>query len=308
MIPRRFTIGLLAACFAVLGEAVFPAQAYPAFGVGVDGNCYECHSTIVNDRMEMLDFTGVIDPVEMQGVPDQGLLKYYSAPAGGVADLTMHAIDGTENYAFQIIGFDDPDVTNGGTLVYDNDAAWFEFRGPNFPTYFIRADGDYDGYDWGTSDPATVTYNLHIDPATPPGYYLMRFALVGRDALRDGWYQDELFYLEVTEGSSGPTLAVDATCPGGGPIRIDWSGATGGAQIALIFARNTGSFVIPSNYACAGTRLGLGSNQVQLAYQGPAGASGRRTLNANAGPAACGGYFQLLDVATCTTSNVVQAQ
>jgi len=284
-----------------------PAMAYPDFGRGVDGNCYFCHSTIVSDRMELLDFAGVVDPLERQGVPDQGSLKFYSAPAGGHVGMTINAIDGTENYAFQIIGFDDPDVTNGGTLTYEDDPTWLAYRG-SFRTYFIRADGGFDGYDWGTNDPTQVTYDINVDPSTPPGFYLLEFAFVGRDVQRDGWYHSELFYLEVTEGSSGPALTVDASCPGGGPIVISWSGATGGAQIALIFARNTGNFPIPNNNPCAGTPLGLGSNQIQLAYQGPAGASGSRVLNANAGPNACGGFFQLLDVATCSTSNVVQAQ
>ena len=78
------SIGLIALA-STLAMAASNAWAYPAFGEGVDGNCYECHSTIVNDRMELLDFAGVIDPVEMQGVPDQGPLKYFSAPAGGDA-------------------------------------------------------------------------------------------------------------------------------------------------------------------------------------------------------------------------------
>ncbi|MCL4197997.1 MAG: PQQ-binding-like beta-propeller repeat protein [Phycisphaerales bacterium] len=103
-------------------------------------------------------------------------------------------------------------------------------------------------------------------------------------------------------------LAVDATCPGGGPIRIEWSGATGGGQAALIFARNTGSFRIPDGNPCAGTALGLGSNQIQLAWQGGAGGNGSRVLNATAGPGACGGYLQLLDITRCAVSNVARVE
>jgi len=102
----------------------------------------------------------------------------------------------------------------------------------------------------------------------------------------------------------GPQLTVAATCPSGGPIRIEWSGASPGGQVALIFARNTGSFTIPQQYPCAGTTLGLGANQIQLAFQGGAGQEGSRTLNASTGPGACGGYLQLLDLTTCATSNV----
>ncbi|GEM_PF-2889630 len=307
MTPSRLSIGLIALGLLVFGTLASQAAAYPAFGEGVDGNCSICHSTIVNDRMELLDFAGMIDPVEMQGVPDQGSLKYYSAPAGGNAGMSMRAIDGTENYAFQIIGFSEPDVTQGGTLEYTADPAWMSFQGST-QTYFVRADGEFDGYDWLTNDPTEVTYDIHVDASTPPGYYLLQFALVGRDVQRDGWYHSEPFYLEVTGGSSGPSLTVNATCPSGGPIMISWSGATPRSTIALVYARNTGSFRIPSNYACAGTALGLGSNQVQLAYQGASGTDGSKTLNSNTGPGVCGGYFQLLDVATCSTSNVVRAE
>jgi len=103
-------------------------------------------------------------------------------------------------------------------------------------------------------------------------------------------------------------LAVDASCPDGGPIRIEWSGATPGGQVALIFAREEGSFTIPPGNPCTGTQLGLGANQIRLAWQGPAGPNGSRTLNANTGPAACGGYLQLLDLTPCATSNVARIE
>jgi len=105
-----------------------------------------------------------------------------------------------------------------------------------------------------------------------------------------------------------PMLSVAATCPNGGPIRIEWTGATPDGQVALIFARNTGSFTIPGNRPCTGTQLGLGADQIQLAFQGRSGPDGSRTLNADAGPGACGGYLQLLDLTTCATSNVARVE
>jgi len=91
-------------------------------------------------------------------------------------------------------------------------------------------------------------------------------------------------------------------------MRIEWSGATPDGQISLIFARNTGSFIIPNNRPCAGVQLGLGADQIQLAWQGGAGVNGSRILNTSAGPAACGGYLQLLDLTTCGTSNVARVE
>lgn len=108
--------------------------------------------------------------------------------------------------------------------------------------------------------------------------------------------------------TAGPSLTIEAVCPSGGPIRVAWTDATPGGQVALIFARNTGSFAIPNGRPCAGTALGLGANQLQIAFQGSAGPNGSRTLNSNTGSGACGGYLQLLDLTTCGTSNVVRIE
>lgn len=101
------------------------------------------------------------------------------------------------------------------------------------------------------------------------------------------------------------TLAATASCPEGGEVDIFWEGATPQDMIALIYSADTGSFVIPDGYACAGTTLGLGSSGLQIAFQGGSGSNGSRILNSSAPPAACGGYLQLLDLSTCRTSNVV---
>lgn len=100
------------------------------------------------------------------------------------------------------------------------------------------------------------------------------------------------------------TLTVAGTCPSGGPVRIEWSGAPPETQAALIYSRTTGSFVIPNGRPCAGTRLGLGTNQIQVAWQGSSGPNGARVLNTTAPPAACGGYLQLLVLPSCNVSNV----
>ncbi len=105
-----------------------------------------------------------------------------------------------------------------------------------------------------------------------------------------------------------PHLAVVATCPSGGPISVTWADASPRGTVALLFARDMGSFIIPSQYPCAGTVLGLGVNQLQIAWQGSAGVDGSRRVGASTGPSACGGYLQLLDLTTCTTSNVARVE
>ncbi len=108
---------------------------------------------------------------------------------------------------------------------------------------------------------------------------------------------------EITPCTSGLTLALGGHCPG--TINIGWSGATPNRQMGIVYARNTGSFQVPGG-PCAGTLLGLGTNQLQLVNTiGTAGGSGN--VNGNAGGGACGGYLQLVvvDANPCTTSNVV---
>ena len=298
---------VLAVFVAALAGAA-AAHAYPAFGQNADGNCYFCHSTIVDDRSELFNFDGLIDPVEAPGIPDEGELPYFTVEVGSAVDLYYRAVNGEEDYAFEIKGFDQPDVTNEGTLVYSRDTRWRRWQSSFSPIYFTASDGDYDGFDWGTSDPTEVYYRLTVDAATDPGYYLLTYALVGRDPSRDGWYQEHRFYVEVTGGSGGITLTADGTCPGGGPIEVSWSGATPNGQVALLFALSQGSFVIPPGNPCAGTQLGLSGNQLQVGFQGSAGADGSRTVDSNAGAGACGGFLQLLDISTCGLSNVVQIQ
>lgn len=108
----------------------------------------------------------------------------------------------------------------------------------------------------------------------------------------------------IPDECEGPRLAVDAACPGGGAIRVEWSGATPGGQAALIYALNRGSFAVPPQYPCAGTRLGLGASRIRVAWQGGAGVNGGRVLTGTAPRSVCGGFIQLLDIATCGPSNV----
>lgn len=105
-----------------------------------------------------------------------------------------------------------------------------------------------------------------------------------------------------------PALEVASTCPDGGPIIVSWQHASPQKQVALIFSLGTGRFSIPQGFPCEGTRLGLAPNQIQVAWQGSAGVDGCRTINGSAGPNACGGYLQLLDLTACETSNVVRIE
>ncbi len=110
--------------------------------------------------------------------------------------------------------------------------------------------------------------------------------------------------IRVWQGTGGPTLTADGTCPGGGPIQVSWSGATPNGQVALIFATCEGNFLVPARNPCQGTQLGLGACQIHLAWTGRSDGTGAKILRSTAGDGACGSFLQLLDLTTCDTSNV----
>lgn len=112
------------------------------------------------------------------------------------------------------------------------------------------------------------------------------------------WYEVQVFAIDT------PVLRVVGTCPGGGPIEVSWTDATPAGQCALIFALDEGAFLIPAQYPCQGTLLGLGSNQIQLVGTFRSDARGARTIHGFAGNGACGAFLQLLGLANCDTSNV----
>jgi hypothetical protein len=108
---------------------------------------------------------------------------------------------------------------------------------------------------------------------------------------------------KFTMGPGGFTAQLTGTCPG--TVRLAWSGAPANKPMGIVFAQNTGSFTINSG-PCAGTQLGLGTQQLQL-YNTINTGNGSGAVNAQAGPGACGGYVQLVAVdSPCKTSNVVQ--
>ncbi|MCL4199382.1 MAG: SBBP repeat-containing protein [Phycisphaerales bacterium] len=119
-----------------------------------------------------------------------------------------------------------------------------------------------------------------------------------------GWH--DVFVVRL--GVVRPALSVFSSCPSGGPVRADWSGGTPQGPAVLLFAQNIGQITIPDGTACAGSVLGLGSRRLQIARRATNDPAGSGSVNANAGPGACGGYLQLLDLATCGTSNVARIE
>lgn len=105
-------------------------------------------------------------------------------------------------------------------------------------------------------------------------------------------------------GGSGNPLDLTATGVPGTVMTFTTTGATPGGGVALIWAFNTGSFVIPNGFPCAGTTLGLDTPEdyVILSADGAGMASYTRWVP----PAAAGlVHMQSLDVLTCGLSNIL---
>jgi hypothetical protein len=111
------------------------------------------------------------------------------------------------------------------------------------------------------------------------------------------------FCVRASRGAAGFTCQITGTCPG--TVRLAWSGAPANKPMAIVFAQNTGNYTIGTG-PCAGTQLGLGTQQLQL-YNTINTGNGSGAVNANAGAGACHGYVQLVAVDTpCKKSNVAQ--
>lgn len=170
--------------------------------------------------------------------------------------------------------------------------------------------------------PDTFTWTIQISDTRPVAAGLPHYNPPGVGSSPDyAWFGNGSSWTKLTDPNGRPinfmarviavapsqiTLAVSAQCPGGGGIIVEWGGASPNGQVGLLFARSTGNFIIPNNRPCAGTVLGLSSNQLQIAFTGGAGQGGSRMIQGNIGPGACGGFLQLVDLTTCGTSNTAE--
>ncbi len=173
------------------------------------------------------------------------------------------------------------------------------YTGPTNGTLDNDPDGEF-GPAFAGPLPSTSTSSLHFqglfgDPSSSnaedyrvtPGPAVFFNSAGGRFAVGDG----SAFGFEVV-----------GHCPG--TVNLTWSGATPGRQVAIIFAGNLGSVIIPPGNPCEGTRLGLGPQNIQLVQTVGSGASGINSINGATSSGACGRFLQLLDLDSCRTSNV----
>lgn len=163
----------------------------------------------------------------------------------------------------------------------------------------IRCELDVD------NDTITTYYN-NVEVST--GQLFIRggaveIANVDLYTLGTSTYYDDMSLTGLGQGGGGYTCTVTGTCPGS--INVAWDGAQPNKQQGIVFASNTGSFVVP-NGPCQGTQLGLGTQNLRLVNTISTG-SGTGSVNGNANSGACGGYLQLVTIGTpCEASTVGQ--
>jgi hypothetical protein len=114
-------------------------------------------------------------------------------------------------------------------------------------------------------------------------------------------YEQEIEFLL---GGSRPTInLVGSPCPSS--VTAQATGFTPGGTIAIVKSNGTGAAVIPSG-PCAGTTLGLGTAGLGLITTITAPPSGTVNYSGSVSAGVCGKYIQMVDMATCSVSNVDQ--
>lgn len=88
-------------------------------------------------------------------------------------------------------------------------------------------------------------------------------------------------------------------------VHLRVTGATPGAQGAIVVAFGRGNFQVPPNQPCSGTILCL-DESVRVVSYGSADQSGFATIRHRVDPKYCGRiHLQAIDFSTCATSNVI---
>ncbi len=107
--------------------------------------------------------------------------------------------------------------------------------------------------------------------------------------------------LSLTPAASAQTLDLVGECPG--PMDLTVAGLTASRSYAIVSASDTGATPIPAGQPCAGTTLDLAGG-LSLRAVRTAGAAGGETFTPNVPLAGCGLALQVVDLATCATTNV----
>lgn len=117
------------------------------------------------------------------------------------------------------------------------------------------------------------------------------------------WVDGSAYVDNVSIAGGGVSISIQGSCPG--PVTLSVQNATPGGNVALALAASTGTFVIPPQFVCGGTVLGLGGTP-SLALIVGANGSGAASIVGTLPPGVCGRYVQVVDLSSCSASNVLR--
>jgi len=235
-----------------------------------------------------------------------GLSLAFGATANAQLEVATFTLDGVyfENAATPMTGtftwtYQPGDFDNGTAQFQSIDIPWW---GTNMQDLVFTVDlnsievtmnGSYHGL--GVDVIVRLTSDLNL--ATP--------ALV--DTVNSTYHIEQGNHRGgMTAGSvhtiDGLSLSSTSVCPS---VQLDIADATPLGNVALLYASNPGSFVVPAGRPCAGRQLGLSAG-VSLVTLITADAAGAASMTAQVPAGLCGTvYLQALDLSTCVSSSVV---
>ena len=181
------------------------ASANPSRAINNSNSCRDggCHSTVVSDRMDVVDSDEMVDLDTQLDGSQRGPLDTFWVDAGSTVTLSMEVLDGRDGFAVQLKRLE----KHGQEISVNNFLIWMEGNLPanvwtrrenQNPPYFTKDDGSNGGLP--SQDAGVFSFDLFVDASTPPDFYDLEFALAGDDG--DLWYQDQHFYVQVPEPSA----------------------------------------------------------------------------------------------------------
>ncbi len=219
---------------------------------------------------------------------------------GGVPDARVIGMD--QSWAFangtDEILLSDDDSTVVWNLAYANDETTGRATFLTVDDYAVTDFGskaapgiDREGFDNGSPDFLGYESNDSALAEDPNAY----------ESTELNWGSP--FFIVDDTPPADLTLAISGTCPGS--MTVDVTNATPNSTIAVLYAVNTGSLLIPGGNPCAGTELGLDTTTKLYSTETTDG-TGSFTVGVTIPGPGCGLFVQILDVTSCETSNVDQ--
>lgn len=95
-------------------------------------------------------------------------------------------------------------------------------------------------------------------------------------------------------------------CPSTGALQMEWWQATPGGTVAILYSDRLGTVHVPPSRPCPGLTLDLSAPALVIVGTQRSDSFGSGKLNATVmNPQVCGGYAQMVDLGSCTTTNVL---